>query len=128
MVLVTGGEARYRALCAGKAGVEAPETPQVGVEPDITLRPQDEMWSSVESDSGLGMPVGYYAILDSALRYKQGLSVAQHRDQMATMYARLSELAADNPDAWSDQCGIGSLYSRAFRGQSHACVPLYQTA
>lgn len=103
IVLVTGGEARYRALCAGKAGEEAPETQQSGIEPTVTLRPQDEMWSSVESDSGLGMPVGYYAILDSALRYKQGMSVEQHRDQMAVMYSRLSELAADNPDAWSDQ-------------------------
>ena len=103
VVLVTGGEARYRALCAGKAGGEATETSQLDVEPDITLRPQDEMWSSVETDSGLGMPVGYYAILDSALRYKQGLSLAQHRDQMAEMYSRLSALAADNPDAWSDQ-------------------------
>ncbi len=102
VVLVAGGEAKYRALCAGKAGMEAPETLQIDVEPDITLRPQDEMWSSVESNSGLGMPVGYYAIMDSALRYKQGLSLAQHRDQMATMYAQLSELAADNPDAWSD--------------------------
>ncbi len=103
VVLVAGGEAKYRALSASKSGVEAPETQQIGVEPDITLRPQEDMWSSVESDSGLGMPVGYYAIMDSALRYKQGLSVAQHRDQMATMYARLSELAADNPDAWSDE-------------------------
>jgi acetyl-CoA C-acetyltransferase len=102
VVLVTGGEARYRELCASKAGVVAPETPQVGAEPDITLRPDDELWSSVESDSGLGMPVGYYAILDSALRYKQGLSLAEHRDQMAATYARLSGLAADNPDAWSD--------------------------
>jgi len=103
VVLVVGGEARYRAQCAAKVGAEAPETTQVGIEPDITLRPQDEMWSAVESASGLGMPVGYYAILDSALRYKQGLSLSQHRDQVATMYARLSELAADNPDAWSSQ-------------------------
>jgi acetyl-CoA C-acetyltransferase len=103
VVLVAGGEARFRSLCASKAGVEAPETPQNSVEPDITLRPENEMWSSVESDSGLGMPVGYYAILDSALRFKQGLTVAQHRDQMASMYARLSELAADNQDAWSDK-------------------------
>ena len=108
VVLVAGGEARFRALCASKAGVEAFETPQDNAEPDITLRPQDDMWSSVESDSGLGMPVGYYAILDSALRYKQGLSVAQHRDQMASLYARLSKLAADNPDAWSDQVASAS--------------------
>lgn len=103
VVLVTGGEARYREVCAGKVGERAPETQQVGVEPDVTLRPEDEMWSSVETDSGLGMPVGYYAILDSALRYKQGLSLDEHRDQMAQMYTRLSQLAADNPDAWSDQ-------------------------
>jgi acetyl-CoA C-acetyltransferase len=112
VVLVTGGEARYRAMCAAKAadrrvldwfGSQAPETVQTDVEPDITLRPEEELWSAVESDSGLGMPVGYYAILDSALRFKQGLSVAAHRDQMARMYATLSELAVDNPDAWSDQ-------------------------
>jgi len=102
VVLVAGGEARYRALCASKAGVEAPETVQVDAQPDVTLRPEDEMWSAVESDSGLGMPVGYYAILDSALRFKQGLSVAAHRDQMAHMYSVLSEVAADNPDAWYD--------------------------
>ncbi|MCB1704771.1 MAG: hypothetical protein KDI17_07905 [Halioglobus sp.] len=103
VVLVTGGEAKYRALCAQKAGAEASETGQVDASPDTTLRPEDEMWSPVESASGLGMPVGYYAILDSALRYKQGLSVDEHRDQMAAMYSGLSELAADNPDAWSDE-------------------------
>ena len=61
------------------------------------------MMSEVESDAGLGMPVGYYAIMDSALRYKQGLGVDEHRDQMAQMYARYSEIAADNPDAWADE-------------------------
>jgi acetyl-CoA C-acetyltransferase len=103
VVLVTGGEAKYRSLCAEKAGDQASETAQVDVEPDITLRPEDEMWSPVESAAGLGMPVGYYAILDSALRHKQGLSVDEHRDQMARMYSRMSELAADNPDGWSDE-------------------------
>ncbi len=103
VVLVTGGEARYRSMCAGHAGVEVSEIQQGDAEPDITLRPDDEMWSSVETAAGLGMPVGYYAILDSALRYRQGLSLEQHRDQMAEMYARLSDIAAENPDAWSEQ-------------------------
>lgn len=103
VVLVAGGEARYRSQCAGRAGEEAREIIQADVAPDILLRPEDEMWSSVETDSGLGMPVGYYAILDSALRYKQGLSLEQHRDQMAQLYSRLSELAAQNPDAWAEE-------------------------
>jgi len=103
VVLVAGGEAKYRSLCAAKAGGEAAEMSQTGVEPDITLNPEAELWSPVESNCGLGMPVGYYAIMDSALRYKQGLSLGQHRDQMANMYAHFSEIAALNPDAWCDQ-------------------------
>ena len=111
VVLVTGGEARYRSMCAGRAGEEASETQQLDSEPDITLRPEDEMWSSVETDAGLGMPVGYYAILDSALRHRQGLTLEQHRDQMAEMYAGLSDIAADNPDAWSEQ-SVSSAHIR----------------
>jgi acetyl-CoA C-acetyltransferase len=103
IALVTGAEAKYRSLCAAKAGAEAAETSQADVQPDVVLLPDDELWSEVESAAGLGMPVGYYAIMDSALRYKQGLTPEQHRDQMAAMYARFSEIAAENPDAWSDQ-------------------------
>ena len=104
VVLVTGGEARYRDQCAARAGLELSETAQGDdVEPDVTLRPAAELISEVESAAGLGMPVGYYAIMDSALRYKQGLSVEEHRDWMAAQYARFSEIAAANPDAWADE-------------------------
>lgn len=103
VALVVGGEAKYRSLCASKAGGEALETAQSDSEPDVMLLPDAELWSEVESAAGLGMPVGYYAIMDSALRYKQGLSPDEHRDQMAAMYARFSEVAASNPDAWSEQ-------------------------
>ncbi len=102
VVFVTGGEARYRAQCASRADVEATEVEQLNAQPDEVLLPEDELWSEVEAASGLGMPVGYYAIMDSALRHKQGLSVAEHRDEMAQMYAQFSEIAADNPEAWSD--------------------------
>jgi len=103
VLLVTGGEARYRRQCAAKADAEAPETAQGDAVPDVMLRPEAEMMSEVESAAGLGMPVGYYAIMDSALRYQQGLSVDAHRDQMAQMYARFSAIAAQNPDAWADE-------------------------
>lgn len=103
VLLVTGGETRYREQCAAKAGGEAPTTPQEDVDPDTTLRPEAEMMSDVEAAAGLGMPVGYYAIMDSALRYQQGLSVEEHRDQVAQQYARFSEIAAGNADAWADE-------------------------
>lgn len=101
VVLVTGAEAKYRSLCASKAGAQATETVQQDVEPDLKLLPEDEIWSEVESAAGLGMPVGYYAIMDSALRYKQGLTPTDHRRQMGQMYQRFSEIAAENPQAWS---------------------------
>ncbi|QFU76960.1 acetyl-CoA acetyltransferase [Halioglobus maricola] len=102
VAVVVGGEAKYRSLCAAKAGAEAEETIQQDEEPDLSLHPEAEIWSEVESAAGLGMPVGYYAMMDSALRYKQGLTPDEHRAQMGAMYARFSEIAAENPDAWSD--------------------------
>ena len=111
VVLVTGGESKYRSLRAKIAGGTAFETVQENIEPDIKLEPGAELWSEIESATGLGMPVGYYAIIDSAIRYKRGQSVDQHRDEMATMYARFSEIAADNPNAWSDEI-VGADFIR----------------
>jgi acetyl-CoA C-acetyltransferase len=100
VMLVTGGESKYRDLRATIAGIEPRRVEQVNVEPDETLVPHAELWSPVESAAGLGMPVGYYAIIDSALRYEQGHSIDQQRDDMAELYAGFSRIAADNPDAW----------------------------
>jgi len=50
---------------------------------------------------GLGyMPVGYYAIIESAFRQSMGWGVEEHRDRMAALYERFSEIAVQNPDAW----------------------------
>ena len=100
IVLVTGAEAKYRSLKAQIAGVEVQETVQAEDVPDVLLEPTAELWSALESSTGLGMPVGYFAIMDSALRYAQGISVGEHRDQMAAMYAEFSQIAAANADAW----------------------------
>jgi len=112
VVLVTGAEAKYRAQCASRAGSEATETVQQDVEPDVMLLPENEIWSEVESAAGLGMPVGFYAIMDSALRYTQGLSPDEHRTQMAQMYHRFSEVAVANPAAWADE----SVSAEVIRG------------
>jgi acetyl-CoA C-acetyltransferase len=100
IVLVTGAEAKYRNLRGQIAGVDVAETAQTESQPDVVLQPEAELWSPVESDTGLGMPVGYYAIMDSALRAAQGLTIAEHRAQMGAIYQGYSEIAADNPDAW----------------------------
>ncbi|MFK8048699.1 MAG: hypothetical protein AB8B81_09715 [Halioglobus sp.] len=103
IAMVVGAEAKHRSLGAAKSGGTIVDTVQEQTQADLVLHPDSEMWSEVESATGLGMPVGFYAIIDSALRYRQSLGVDEHRDQMAQMYARFSQIAAQNPDAWVDQ-------------------------
>jgi acetyl-CoA C-acetyltransferase len=47
------------------------------------------------------MPVGYYAIIESAFRAYNGWDVDSHRDRLASLLSRFSRIAAANPEAWS---------------------------
>lgn len=103
IAIVAGGEAKYRDLRSKITGVELSDLEQVGVEPDTKLSPAAEIWSQIEANAGLGMPVGFYAILESALRHARGQSVEDHRDQVAAMYEGFSRVAVANPNAWNRQ-------------------------
>lgn len=98
--LVTGADAGYRLLRAQIAGQTATERVQ-GDAPDIYLAPKDELRHPVEKRAGLHMPVGLYAIMESAYRAQQGWSVADHRDRLAKLGERFSHVAQANPHAWN---------------------------
>lgn len=97
--LVTGADAGYRLLKAQIAKEQASERVQHD-EPDIYMKPKDELRHQVEKRAGMQMPVGLYAILESAYRAKQGWSIAEHRDRLASLWSRFSEIAEKNPHAW----------------------------
>ncbi len=99
MVIVTGGEAKYRQLRASILVVEL-EDSVVEDEPDEVLKPEDELWSPIEAAAGLGMPVGYYALMESALRAELGETLEQNQATLAELYARFAAVAARNEDAW----------------------------
>jgi acetyl-CoA C-acetyltransferase len=101
IAIVAGGEAKYRQLRASIAGIELDDLEQQNVIPDITLTPEAELWSDIEANAGLAMPVGYYAIMESALRHARGESVDDNRDRLAAMYEKFSQQAVDNPHAWN---------------------------
>jgi acetyl-CoA C-acetyltransferase len=98
--LVVGGDAGYRILRAQIAGVRAGERQQDS-EPDIVLSPKDELRHPAELRAGMKMPVGLYAMMESAYRARTVGSVDHHRDRLAAMYSRFSEIAAANPHAWN---------------------------
>jgi acetyl-CoA C-acetyltransferase len=100
VAIVTGGDAKYRTLRAQIAGIEVSDTQQSGVAPDTRLEPAGSLWDDMEPERGLVMPVQYFAVMENALRYSQGLDVERHRDEVAQLYARFSSIAGENPDAW----------------------------
>ena len=97
--LVAGADAGYRLLRAQIAGKKADEREQ-GDAPDIYQSPKDELRHPVEKRAGLQMPVGIYAMMESAYRAKQGWSVDEHRDRLAELGERFSRVAEGNPHAW----------------------------
>lgn len=97
--LVVGGDAGYRILRSKIEGIRATERQQDD-EPDLSLAPADELRHPAELRAGVELPVGLYAIMESAFRARRGWAVDTHRDRLAQLYSRFSAIAAGNPHAW----------------------------
>jgi len=109
VVLIVGGEAKYRALRAQLAGIRVGLTKEIG-EPDVVQRPTSEILSMRELNAGLGMPVGQYAMMDNALRAAEGQSIDAHRREVAELWAGMSRVAVDNPAAWNrEPCSADAI-------------------
>lgn len=97
--LVVGGDTGYRILRAQINGTRAEERQQEE-EPHVFLSPKEELRNTAELRAGVNMPVGLYAMIESAYRARNGWSVDAHRDRLAALYSRFTEIAAENPQAW----------------------------
>jgi acetyl-CoA C-acetyltransferase len=104
VALIAGGEAKYRAMRAERAGTAASLTRQPdGVAPDVVLRPHADIHGKLETQHALLMPVNQYAVMENALRHADGQSLATHRRDVAELWASFSRVAAGNPHAWQRQ-------------------------
>ncbi len=100
IALVCGGEAKYRALRASRLGIDGAETVQDGAQPDEFLSINEDIVSPFELQRGMAMPVTPYAMMESAMRYAAGDSIAKNRQDLGDLYAGFNEIARRNPDAW----------------------------
>jgi len=100
MAVVTGADAGYRILRSRLAGIQDSYS-ETESDPDVVLAPEEELRHKAELRVGLRMPVGLYAMIESAWRAKQGTSVEAHNRKLATLYSRFSHIASGNPDAWT---------------------------
>ena len=100
VVLVCGGETKFRSLRSQITGIEAIETTTSG-SPNERLEPAHEILTPEEVGRGLHVPARQYAMIDTALRRAQGLSSAEHIGALAELWCAFSAVAATNTDAWS---------------------------
>ena len=126
VALVVGAEAKARAAraaqrshAANAEGIrtvfrrenEADEIDQHGAQPDVHQTPQGEFLAMPEIEAGLYAPIEQYALMESALRAADGISVDAHRRQIAELCTRFNAVARTNPDAaFPAERGADALY------------------
>ncbi len=92
VAMVVGGEAARRATLARRAEVPLVDSTQ-DTTPDDFQVPTDEIISRVEIEGGLGSAMAPFALIDSALRAREGQPIEQQRDDIAALYAGFNRVA-----------------------------------
>ncbi len=101
VVLVSGAEAGSTVAALQKVGRDPAWTQQPDdAAPDREIGIDRSANNEVETGVGLGAPIYVYALIESALRGAAGEDVDEHQHRIADLWARGSEVAADNPYAW----------------------------
>ena len=100
--LILGGESRAKMIAALKEGVEYKEM-ELSTNPDQYVKAKDDLYGEGEAEALGLMAVGYYAVMESAMRKSKSLTLKEHEDYLGSMYAEFSEIASKNQYAASDK-------------------------
>jgi acetyl-CoA C-acetyltransferase len=100
--VITGGEAKFRDLRGAIQGwppantEQSEDTPPPDVHHTV-VRPWPRTWKRAP---GSPLRTSSSRSWNPALRHADGLDVERHRDRIAELYSRFSEVAVGNPHAW----------------------------
>jgi len=100
--LIVGGEARFKMIQALKEGLPYEEM-ALTENPDNYVKAKEDLYVTEELDALGMMAVGYYAIIESAMRYKNQCSLKEHENFLGNYYERFSQIASKNPHAWNQK-------------------------
>lgn len=100
--LIVGGEARFKIIQALKEGKDFNET-ELNQNPDNYVKAKEELYVPEEIEVLGMMAVGYYAILESAMRFKTKKALSDHEIFLGKYYERFSQIASKNPHAWNQK-------------------------
>jgi acetyl-CoA C-acetyltransferase len=101
VALLSGAESVATLLAEQREGRRPrwPEQPE-GVAPTRTIGTDRQPVTDAEAAVGLLAPVNVYALIETALRAREGRGADEHLRRIAGLWARFSEVAAQNPHAW----------------------------
>jgi len=101
LVILTGGETTRTRARMRKAGVE----PQWRTTDEMpTLVSEDLVMNMPEErERKIVMPIQIYPLFETALRARAGRSVADHQVHISELWSRFSQVAAQNPYAWTQR-------------------------
>lgn len=104
LALIAGAEA-WRSRNAARAEGGAPEwtMQDPSVQPDETVGSDEKLFHPHEMERGVVMPVQVYPMFESAFRHHNGWSLEESRARIGALWARFSEVASTNPNAWIQQ-------------------------
>jgi acetyl-CoA C-acetyltransferase len=104
LVLLTGGEAWRTRSAARASATELDWTKQDDAVAVAEPFGEDhDLMGPGEVARGIFLPVQLYPMFDNALRGADGISIDEHRRRVASLWSSFSEVAARNPNAWTQQ-------------------------
>jgi acetyl-CoA C-acetyltransferase len=101
LVILTGGETTRTRAKAKKADIEL-NWRKTDIAPTMVTEEMD-MVHPIEFERKIYMPIQVYPMFETALRAHAQRSITEHQVHISELWARFSEVAAQNPYAWSRQ-------------------------
>ncbi len=103
IAVLAGGEAFRSRMRARRDDVALPWPRAADGDEPETIGSEMTMSNAAEQAVGLVLPVQVYPMFETALRAASGRSVDEHQRFLGELWSGLSEVAARNPHAWSQE-------------------------
>jgi acetyl-CoA C-acetyltransferase len=125
VIVIAGGEAMASGRVAASVGVDVPEQPAGGAEPDELLEPEHEIITRMEVERHLGVPAHQYALIESVLAHRAGRAPGEQERYIAALWASASEVAERSEliDAWERSPWTAADLASGERGNRMLATP-----
>ena len=100
--LIVGGEARYKNL-RSKIEKKSFKEKKLEENPDFYIKAKEDLYGDEELEALGAMAVGYYAIIETALRKAHNEEIKEHKEKIGKQYKQFSDVALKNKNAWTDE-------------------------